>query len=162
MKIRIKTAHGYLSAQPDGTWQYRTAAGSWEEFDVEGLTLPTPGPGPDPPPPGGDPTLPAEENAQYVARVKAQCQALGLDLSGGCGAFEIAKRVAWGLRAKGYGLLSKPGGNNCQAYATDIVMQNNGSGAIIDVLGDGGGNNTPIWVQSDVVDPARWRPPVQP
>ena len=37
MKVRIKTAHGYLSFQPDGRLEYRDAAGPWEEIDIEGL-----------------------------------------------------------------------------------------------------------------------------
>ncbi len=42
MKVTIKTAHGYLSAQPPtpgglARWQYRDTAGEWEMFDVDGL-----------------------------------------------------------------------------------------------------------------------------
>ena len=39
MKVRIKTAHGYLSFQPDGRLEYRPAVGPWEEIDIEGLEL---------------------------------------------------------------------------------------------------------------------------
>lgn len=162
MKLRIKTAHGYLSFQPDGRLEYREHAGAWEEIDLEGLdlreffTIPPP----DPPPVAVGP--PASETVAYVAAVKAQLVAQGVPLTGPCGAFQITKRVAWGLRFQGYGLLSKPSGNNCEGYATDIVMKNNGAGDIVDVLGDGGGQNTPLWGISDTVDPGRWRPPVQP
>lgn len=162
MKVRVKTAHGYLSLQPDGRWEFRDEAGTWEEFDIEGLSLePVPGPGPTPPV-VDDPAGPAEPTAAYVARVKAYLQSQGVKLTGSCGAFEITKRVAWGLRAQGYGLLSKPGGNQCEGYATDIVMHKDAGGDIVDVLGDGGNGNTPIWQVTDTVDPARWRPPVQP
>ncbi len=58
MKVRIRTAHGYLSAQPPtpgglARWQYRDEAGPWEEFDIEGLEFqaPVPVPTPDPEPP---------------------------------------------------------------------------------------------------------------
>src|SRR4029434_2131623 len=48
MKITIKTAHGFLSAQPPPAdhptapveWQYRAAAGEWETVDLVGLELP--------------------------------------------------------------------------------------------------------------------------
>jgi hypothetical protein len=161
MNIRIHTAHGYLSFQPDGRIEYRPAAGPWENLDIEGLQL-EPGPGPGPPPTPAPPGIPATPTVAYVAAVKAQLQAQGVDLSGGCGAFQITKRVAWGLRGQGYGLLAKPSGNHCDGYATDIVMQNNGSGDIVDILGDGGNGNTPNWNVSDTVDPSRWRPPVEP
>lgn len=38
MKIRIRTAHGYLSWQPDGRIEYRPQAGSWEELDLSDLS----------------------------------------------------------------------------------------------------------------------------
>ncbi len=55
MKVRIKTAHGWLSAQPPtpgwlARWQYRDTAGPWEEFEVEGLEFPAPVPVPTPDP----------------------------------------------------------------------------------------------------------------
>ena len=37
MHVRIKTAHGYLSFQPDGRIEYRPGVGAWEEIDIEGL-----------------------------------------------------------------------------------------------------------------------------
>jgi len=161
MNVRIKTAHGYASFQPDGRLEYRPVAGAWENLEIEGLTLEVaPGPGPVDPiePPGPI----ASPDVGYVAAVKAQLEAQGVNLSGPCGAFAITKRVAWGLRGHGYGLLSKPSGNNCDGYATDIVMRNDGSGDIVDVLGDGGNGNRPLWGISDTVEPSRWRPPVQP
>ncbi len=47
MKVRIRTAHGYLSAQPPTPgglvrWQYRDEAGPWEELEIEGLEFPAP------------------------------------------------------------------------------------------------------------------------
>ncbi len=162
MLITIKTAHGYLSFQPDGRLEYRQAVGPWELIDVDGLTLPSPGPpGPDPAPPQTGPV--PSESAIYVAQMKALLMGQGWDLSGPCGAFLITKHVAWGLRDRGYGLLSKPGGNNCEGYATDIVMRRQANGDIIDILGDAGNGNVPMWNDpSDHVDPARWRPAVQP
>lgn len=164
MKTPIGTAHGWLSVQPDGSLQFRplsSAPGPWEMFDFPGFSAPAPSPTPTPP--DGDWLgIPPTQSADYVAQVKAYLQTHGADLSGPCGAFAITQNVAWGLRAHGYGLLDKPSGNNCQGYATDIVMQNNGSGDIVDILGDGGNANVPQWSTSDTVDPARWRPAVEP
>lgn len=162
MKVKIKTAHGYLSFQPNGTVQYREHAGPWEEIDLEGLApiyatlFPPMDNTPKPSPIGPAPSA----SAAYVANVKSQCIAAGIDLSGPCGAFEITKRVAWGLRATGAGLLSKQGGNNCQGFATDIVCWPDRA---VDILSDGGNNNGPIWSETGVDDLAsRWRPAVQP
>ena len=164
MKVRFKTAHGYLSFQPDGRVEYRDKAGPWEEFDIEGLVIEVASKdegdaGKTPPSFVGPPP---SQTAGYVAAVKAQLQAQGVDLSGPCGAFAITKRVAWGLRHQGCGLLSKPGGNNCEGFATDIVMFKDQGGQIIDILGDGGGANAPQWGVSDTVDPTRWRAAVSP
>ena len=30
----LKTHHGFLSAQPDGTWEYRESVGPWEELRI--------------------------------------------------------------------------------------------------------------------------------
>jgi hypothetical protein len=155
MNIRIKTAHGYLSFQPDGRIEYRPVAGPWENLDIEGLELP-PVPGPIPPPmvDVGQPT------AEYVAQVKARLQAAGVPLNGPCGALAITKQVAWDLRTSGAGLLSKPGGNNCEGYATDVIAYHDRA---YDILGDGGNANHPQWAETDVDDLAnRWRPAVQP
>ena len=40
--ITIKTAHGYLSLQPDGQIEYRSEAGAWETFTIEGFEQLTP------------------------------------------------------------------------------------------------------------------------
>lgn len=161
MKVKIKTAHGYLSFQPNGSLQYRQSAGPWEEIDLEGFTVEPVGGGNGAP--VDQPTGPAPAmNAQYVAAVKSQLEQQGVSLSGPCGAFEITKRVAWGLRAQGVGLLSKPSGNNCNNYATDYLVLTNGDG--VDILTDGGGTNGPQWgVQpGEFAGSGRWRPPVQP
>jgi hypothetical protein len=61
--VTIKTAHGYLSAQPAApdapvTFQYRDTAGPWETFELHGLPAPVP---PDVTPPDG--TIPPEAPA---------------------------------------------------------------------------------------------------
>lgn len=40
MIISIKTAHGFVSFQPDGRIEYRDTVGEWERFDIDGLVLP--------------------------------------------------------------------------------------------------------------------------
>lgn len=160
MKVRLKTAHGkYVSAQPDGRFEVRDHAGPWEEFDLERLVLEVPDHPPKSPPVEHGPS-PSPSSA-YVAAVKQQLQEQGVNLTGPCGAFAITKRVAWGLRHLGAGLLSKPHGNNCEGFATDIVLFRDGHA--VDILGDGGNSNTPLWSLTDVEDPSgRFREAVQP
>jgi hypothetical protein len=184
MKVWIKTAHGYLSFQPPAggdpngavTVQYRPTAGGWEEIDLEGLELPpapepTP-PEPTPPEPGTDLPggIPPSETAEYVGQIKSWLLSQGENLSGPCGAFTIVANVAWGCQTlgTGIGLLSKPDGNNCMAYSTDVVCYRdfpNGGARIVDVLGDAGGENNPMWMEKgpeENVEMDRWRPPINP
>ena len=95
-----------------------------------------------------------------VESVKNKLTSAGLDLQGPCGAFTIVKHVAWELRAEGAGLLSKPSGNNCDGYATDIICYPDGH--IWDVLVDGGGANGPTWEDAGMVDPDRYRIAIDP
>jgi hypothetical protein len=117
---------------------------------------------------------------QIVAAVKADLEARGVSLVGPCGAFQIVKRVAWALRATDAGLLSKPTGNNCEGFATDIIAYPDGR--IFDVLENGGGDeypeghpqagqpipgtgNGPVWnppSDGQHVDPSRYRRPFDP
>jgi len=163
MKVSIKTAHGFLSFQPDGRLEYRATAGPWEELDIDGLALQPPAPSPQPGIPHPEPPGPTPElSVEYVAAVKRQLEAQGVNLIGPCGAFQITSRVAWGLRGAGIGLLSKPGGNHCDGYAVDVLVLPNRTD-IIDILSDGGGQNLPSWYEREhEVTADRWRPPVQP
>lgn len=107
----------------------------------------------------------AQGHADVVAAVKAELQSQGKDLSGSCGAFQITKRVAWRLRAEGAGLLSKPGGNNCDGFSVDYIVYPDGRGA--DILGDSGTANIPGWGEgTDAAEQAdfrtRWRPAIDP
>jgi hypothetical protein len=100
---------------------------------------------------------------ETVEQVKADLVARGEDLSGPCGAFKITRRVAWALRDSGAGLLSKPSGNNCEGYATDVICYPDGR--TFDCLIDGGGQNGPTWEQHQPHDPAvaaRYRPAIDP
>jgi hypothetical protein len=159
MRITIKTDHGYLSIQPNGTIEFREVAGGWETFNVESLDpLNIQVPPTTPPDSGG---MAPQPTSDYVAYVKDKLLKQGKNLSGACGAFEVTKNVAWDLRNYGYGLLDKPSGNMCSGYAVDIVMLPDGRGW--DILGDGGGANQPQWNQTEIEDGvARYRPAVTP
>ena len=98
------------------------------------------------------------DHLDTVQAVKASLA--GQDLAGPCGAFKITKRVAWELRNSGAGLLYKPTGNNCEERSTDIIAYPDGH--IFDILGDGGGANTPMWNDAGFVDANRWRMAVDP
>jgi hypothetical protein len=175
MKIRIKTAHGYISFQPPlggtpngvATMQYRENAGAWEECEVEGWDYETV---PDTPPPveeewpGG---ITPSQSVEYVAAIKDWLLREGVNLQGPCGAFEICRNVALGLVETGCGLLFKDTGNNCQQRSTDIVCYkdfNAGATRIIDILSDSGNLNTPTWQEKgpeDNVAMDRWRSPYE-
>ncbi len=92
MVVTIKTAHGYLSAQPGNPvkWEYRKSVGTWEQFDIEGLELPpvvppvppTPEPPPVVNPPEPLPTVPTDpqEFFQFWVEGKPFGQKTLLDL----------------------------------------------------------------------------------
>lgn len=99
---------------------------------------------------------------KIVQDAKKTLEDLGENLTGPCGALRITNLVAWQLRSSGAGLLYKPAGNNCLERAVDILAY--ADGRIRDILGDGGGANTPQWPEGDleIVDGARWRAPMDP
>lgn len=102
----------------------------------------------------------ATQTVAYITRLKAQLVARGISLAGSCGAFEIVKRAAWGLRDAGAGLLIKTTGNNCGGYAVDQLCFP--SGRIVDILGDAGGANTPSYSEGTAVDATRYHVAIDP
>jgi hypothetical protein len=94
------------------------------------------------------------DQSEIVAEAKAELEAAGKDLSGPCGAFSIVKLAASRMSG-GAGVLSKPSGNNCDGFATDIIAFPDGR--IYDVLVGGGEANGPAWQDDGTVDPARYR-----
>jgi hypothetical protein len=99
------------------------------------------------------------DRSAVVAQAKEDLEAAGHDLSGPCGAFSIVKLAAWRIGG-GAGLLDKPAGNNCEGYATDIIVYPDGRH--YDVLVDGGGKNGAAWGDAGMIDPSRYRPAVDP
>jgi hypothetical protein len=98
------------------------------------------------------------DNTDVVARVKADLEGRGVNLSGPCGAFEITRRVAWILKDEGAGLLAKPSGNNCNGLSVDVVCYRDGTW--VDCLVNAETENRPAWqVGADKLDPSRWVPP---
>lgn len=118
-----------------------------------------------PGPVDSEPVIPHDrieaDHTDVVVAVKAQLDAQGVSLAGPDGAFAITSRVAWRLRMEGAGLLAKPGGNQSHGYATDIVMYPDGS--LVDILGDGGGANTPRWdVTGEIRPTSQYRAAIDP
>lgn len=101
-----------------------------------------------------------DPHLRAIRDIKAALVAKGTDLSGPCGAFEITKRVAWALKGEGAGVLSKPSGNNCDGFATDIILYPDGRA--FDILTDGGGANGPTWNAIEPIDPTRYRAATDP
>src|SRR6266571_2115643 len=101
------------------------------------------------------------DNTDVVAKVKADLEARGVNLTGPCGAFEITRRVAWALRDEGAGVLAKPSGNNCHGFSVDVVVFRDGTW--VDCLINAENQNTPAWqVGTTKLDPNVWVAPTDP
>lgn len=101
----------------------------------------------------------AQDHTATVREVIDRLKAQGVDLSGACGALRITNAVA--LELPGFKLLRKQGGwraipqpnGGCldgdhasgPGYATDYLIAVNEGFVGYDLLGDGGGANTPQW-----------------
>ena len=101
-----------------------------------------------------------------VASAKADLIAAGVDITTNpCGPFEITNLAAFRLGGN-YGLLDKPGGNQCDGYAIDIIAVKsdvpNPKMAHYNVLIDSEGAANPTWGFEGFVDADRWRPPRTP
>lgn len=102
------------------------------------------------------------EGVDVVAKAKALAVASGVMLESACGAHEITRRVAWLLRDLGWGLLSKPNGENCHGRAIDVIV--NKDGRWVDVLVNSQTDNIPAWQEqvSPIDDVSRWIAPLDP
>jgi hypothetical protein len=180
IQIGIQTDQGFIAFCPPGAdgktvvLEYRPTQGSYETISLTGLEeaitaivqqcLAASGSGgttPTPPVQEYPFGIPPSESADYVQNIKNALVSQGTNINGPCGAFEIIRNVAMGLRNIGCGLLYKPSGNNCQERSTDVVAYrdySHGGTRIVDCLGDAGGQNNAMWQEKGPeVDRGRWR-----
>src|SRR6201988_1390260 len=127
---------------------------------------PTIAPPPAPEPPPTRPVRPpAQEPASLAGDVATARQAYPTPMTPAQLA-ALLNAVAWQHRAEGWGLLSKPAGNNCPApsgvlVACDILVHRP-SGLHFDVLGDAEGAARPSWGNAGPIDMSRFMAPVEP
>lgn len=169
MLVKIKTAHGYLSFQPDGRIEYRQNAGGWETIDLEGLELQavTPGNPTTPNPGNGDDPLYGCRAGSDVGNQGdlVRCLHDRIKPAGDVGkVFDVVKRVAWALRDKGAGLLIKRGGANIvdwngESYSASRVVFRDGRmfKTMTDVP-----NGSPAWNEEDSPDMSMYVPAINP
>ena len=83
------------------------------------------------------------------------------------GAFEVTKRVAWGLRNEGAGLLLKPSGENIVTWqgrtfaASRIIYSDGHLFKVVTDVGRGGANG-PSWQDEGFLDKSRYVPAIDP
>lgn len=113
------------------------------------------------------------DQSAVVAHAKADLEAAGVSLVGPCGAFAIVQLAAWRLRYTGVGLLDKRSGNNCDGYSTDTFVYPDGEHYDVLIAAGGeedplthvpipGTGNRPAWQPEGLIDPIRWRAPIDP
>jgi hypothetical protein len=75
-------------------------------------------------------------------------------------AWEICNKVAWAHRAEGFGLVTKPEGNNYVyngvGYSIDLVFHRETS-TIVDILGSSETLGVPQWSEAGTLPVNRWR-----
>lgn len=106
----------------------------------------------------------AQDHTPTITAIKTQLVAAGVDLQGACGAFAITGRVAYALRAEGYGLIAKtPGQNGCDTtqgrFAVDALALPDGSA--FDILVNAETENIPSWQMTGATNPANWHAPFE-
>lgn len=121
----------------------------------------------------------AQDHRDVVERVRRELTARGIIPAGivntgnnewPCGVHEITRRVAWELRAEGWGLLEKSSGNHCewkgQRYSMDYIVLPDGRSVDVAVSGSFDGVTTdsaPSWhIEQNDSHIGRWRPPMEP
>ena len=152
-------------------YQGSTCLGPVRGTEVLRRNSPTPPPAPPasapPPPPADDDgtfgcTRMLPDKIKYVECIHARIRPTD-EFSG----FEVTKRVAWGLRNEGAGLLLKPAGENIvswrgQSFAAGRIIY--ADGHLFKVLTDvgRGGANGPSWQDEGFLDPSRRYPAMDP
>jgi hypothetical protein len=169
MRLAVKTARGYVSLQPDGRIEFRTApsraSDSYEAFELENLDVTTKtnenGTGDEELRAillGCDPHL---VELELVACLCAKIQPAGSVEK----AFEVIKRVAWALRAHNCGLLLKPGGENVVTWHGKSFSAGRvcfADGHVFKLLTDVPTTNGPQWADNGFVDAANYEPAIDP
>lgn len=115
------------------------------------------GPGPVEPPPGTEPD-------SLLSDIQAERANYGTPMTPAQLA-SLLNTVAWKNQSNGWGLLSKPSGNNCPFASGPIacdILFHEPSGLHYDVLSDAEGVATPTWNLVGSIDISRWVAPVQP
>lgn len=160
MEFHLETAHGIVSIQPDGRIEFRKEVGPWET-----LKLVEHGPVKQPTPiPIDDPLLGCDPMLRGLGLV--QCLWSRIQPAGSVEkAFDVTRRVAWGLRSLGVGLLIKDGGENVvtwqgKSYSASRICWPDGR--IVKVLSDVPTTNGPSWQDGGTVDPSFWSPALDP
>ncbi len=149
-KLKLSEGNNLLTPEhigPDGRW-----------IDAGGLGNPEPPvPPPPPPPPQEPPSLLADvqaERGNYGTPMTPQ------ELS------NLLNTVAWINQGAGWGLLSKPSGNNCPFASGPIacdILFHRPSRLVYDVLIDSNNQAIPSWnLVGPENDLSRWFAPVQP
>ena len=125
----------------------------------------TPDPQPEPPPPAYDDGVfgcPTNDHYQLVVCVHDHVNPHDTD-----SAFEVSKRVAWGLRGEGAGLLIKNGGENVTSWksynfsASRICYPDGHIFKVISDAGPGGANGA-SWQDNGYVDRSLYLPALDP
>lgn len=167
MKVALRDHRGKFGGTWDGNHLVfdRDHVGEGETFELivlDAQDAPAATPTPAPAPPVSWPE--ASESAAYVAAVKRELEAQGVNVYGADGAFNVTKRVAWGLRNT-LGLLRKDGGENVvswhgRSFSAGRVAYPDGR--LIKIMTDVGGANGPTWADNGFVDPNLYVPAMDP
>jgi hypothetical protein len=129
-------------------------------------SAPEPAPAPEPEPEPDDEvfgcTKVLPNKGDYVACIHSHIRP-----SNEIGAFEVTKRVAWGLRSEGAGLMQKPFGDNIVHWrgysftASRIMYPDGHYYKVVTDVGPGGANG-PSWQDSGLGDRSQYLPALNP
>lgn len=163
---KIRVAYATREDEAPGTVVVADLDPGAPRVDLRTFLVPAPAPVPPPVPPPivtppPPPPAPPQEPASLIDDVRALRAGYPSTLSP-AQLGELLNRVAWKNRAAGWGLLAKPGGNNCPAPSGVLVgcdiLFHKPSGLHYDVLGAAGdpGGSIPSWSADGPMDVSRW------
>ena len=114
--------------------------------------------------PPNEPPPPEEEPDSLLSDIQAERGTYGTPMSP-VQLSALLNAVAWRNQAVGWGLLSKPSGNNCPSASGPIscdILFHRPSGLHYDVLSDSENTAAPTWNLVGPMDISRWIAPIQP